>query len=117
MASMAVLDLLSGSSELRDKLHANTARFRAGMTVAGFKLRPGVHPIIPIMLGDAKIAVEFARRLLDEGIYVIGFSFPVVPQGAARIRTQISAAHSEADIDRAITAFAKVARELGVTSG
>jgi glycine C-acetyltransferase len=116
MASIAVLDLLSRSSELRDKLHANTARFRAGMTAAGFKLRPGVHPIVPIMLGQAKLAVDFARRLLDEGIYVIGFSFPVVPQGAARIRTQISAAHSEADIDRAIAAFAKVRRELGVTS-
>lgn len=116
VASIAVLDLLSRSSELRDKLHANTARFRAGMTAAGFKLRPGVHPIIPIMLGQAKLAVDFARRLLDEGIYVIGFSFPVVPQGAARIRTQISAAHSEADIDRAIAAFAKVGRELGVTS-
>lgn len=116
MASIAVLDLLSGSSVLRDKLHANTARFRAGMTAAGFKLRPGVHPIIPIMLGEAKLAVDFARRLLDEGIYVIGFSFPVVPQGAARIRTQISAAHSEADIDRAIAAFAKVGGELSVTS-
>lgn len=115
MASIAVLDLLSRSSELRDKLHANTARFRAGMTAAGFRLRPGVHPIIPIMLGEAKLAVDFARRLLDEGIYVIGFSFPVVPQGAARIRTQISAAHSEADIDRAIAAFAKVGGELGVT--
>jgi glycine C-acetyltransferase len=114
MASIAVLDLLSGSSELRDKLHANTARFRAGMAAAGFKLRPGAHPIIPIMLGEAKLAVDFARRLLDEGIYVIGFCYPVVPEGAARIRTQISAAHSEIDIDIAIAAFAKVARELRV---
>lgn len=114
MASIAVLDLLSGSSELRDKVHANTARFRAGMADAGFKLRPGTHPIVPIMLGEAKLAVEFARRLLDEGIYVIGFCYPVVPEGAARIRTQISAAHSESDIDRAVAAFSKVARELGV---
>ena len=114
MASIAVLDLLSSSSELRDKLHANTARFRAGMAAAGFKLRPGTHPIVPIMLGDAKLAVEFARRLLVEGIYAIGFCYPVVPEGAARIRTQISAAHSPADIDRAIAAFSKVARELSV---
>jgi glycine C-acetyltransferase len=99
---------------LRDKLHANTARFRAGMAAAGFKLRPGTHPIVPIMLGEAKLAVDFARRLLDEGIYVIGFCYPVVPEGAARIRTQISAAHSESDIDAAISAFSKVARELGV---
>jgi glycine C-acetyltransferase len=113
-ASLAVLDLLSHSSELRDKLAENTARFRAGMTSAGFKLRPGTHPIVPIMLGEARLAVEFARRLLDEGIYVIGFSFPVVPQGAARIRTQISAAHSTEDIDRAVAAFAKVAKELAV---
>lgn len=117
MASMAVLDLLSGSSELRAKLHTNTERFRAGMAAAGFKLRPGSHPIIPIMLGDARLAADFARRLLDEGIYVIGFSFPVVPQGAARIRTQISAAHSEADVDRAIAAFARVGKELGVRNG
>lgn len=114
MASIAVLDLLSASSELRDKLHANTARFRAGMAAAGFKLRPGTHPIVPIMLGDAKLAVEFARRLLTEGVYVVGFCYPVVPEGAARIRTQISAAHSPADIDRAIAAFSKVARELAV---
>jgi glycine C-acetyltransferase len=114
MASIAVLDLLSGSSELRDRLQANTARFRAGMDAAGFKLRPGTHPIVPIMLGEAKLAVEFARRLLEEGIYAIGFCYPVVPEGAARIRTQISAAHLPADIDRAIAAFSKVARELAV---
>jgi len=113
-ASMAVLDLLSQSTELRDKLERNTARFRAAMTAAGFKLRPGSHPICPIMLGDAKLAVDFARRLLDEGIYVIGFSYPVVPQGQARIRVQISAAHSEKDIDRAVAAFAKVGKDLRV---
>ena len=114
MASIAVLDLLSRSSELRDKLHANTKQFRDGMTGAGFKLRPGTHPIVPIMLGQARLAVDFARRLLDEGIYVIGFCYPVVPEGAARIRTQISAAHSPEDIDRAIAAFSKVAMELHV---
>ncbi|HSZ56988.1 MAG TPA: glycine C-acetyltransferase [Tepidisphaeraceae bacterium] len=113
-ASMAVLDLLSQSTELRDKLERNTARFRAAMTAAGFKLRPGSHPICPIMLGDAKLAVDFARRLLAEGIYVIGFSYPVVPQGQARIRVQISAAHSEKDIDRAVAAFAKVGKDLRV---
>jgi glycine C-acetyltransferase len=84
------------------------------MDAAGFKLRPGTHPIVPIMLGEAKLAVEFARRLLEEGIYAIGFCYPVVPEGAARIRTQISAAHLPADIDRAIAAFSKVARELAV---
>jgi glycine C-acetyltransferase len=113
-ASIAVLDLLSASTELRDKLQANTERFRSAMIAAGFKLRPGTHPIIPIMLGEARLAVDFARRLLQEGIYVIGFAFPVVPQGAARIRVQISAAHSDRDIDRCVAAFSKVARELGV---
>jgi glycine C-acetyltransferase len=111
---MAVLDLLSQSTELRDKLERNTARFRGAMASAGFKLRPGTHPICPIMLGDAKLAVDFARRLLDEGIYVIGFSYPVVPQGQARIRVQISAAHSEKDIDRAVAAFTKVGKDLRV---
>jgi glycine C-acetyltransferase len=86
------------------------------MTAAGFDIRPGVHPIVPIMLGDAKLAVDFARRLLDEGIYVIGFSYPVVPQGKARIRTQLSAAHTDDQIDRTIKAFAKVGRELAVIS-
>jgi glycine C-acetyltransferase len=114
MASIAVLDLLTRSGELRDRLNANTARFRSAMAGAGFKLRPGTHPIVPIMLGDAKLAVDFARQLLEEGIYVVGFSFPVVPEGAARIRTQISAAHSEADIDRAVGAFSGVARRLKV---
>ena len=115
-ASAAVLDLLAHSTELRDKLERNTARFRAKMTAAGFKIRPGTHPIVPIMLGEARLAADFARRLLDEGIYVIGFSYPVVPQGQARIRTQISAAHSEQDIDRAVAAFSSVGRQLGVLS-
>ena len=84
------------------------------MTQAGFALRPGEHPIVPIMLGDAKLAVDFAARLLDEGIYVIGFNFPVVPKGQARIRVQLSAAHSDNDIDHAVKAFAKVGRELAV---
>jgi len=112
-ASLAVLDLLTQSTELRDKLDRNTQRFRAGLASAGFQLRPGTHPIVPIMLGEARLAAEFARRLLDEGIYVIGFSYPVVPEGKARIRVQISAAHSDQEIDRAIAAFAKVGRELG----
>src|SRR5947209_14867809 len=113
-ASLVVLELLSKSTDLRDKLERNTQRFRAGMASAGFQLRPGTHPIVPIMLGEAKLAVEFARRLLDEGIYVIGFSYPVVPESKARIRTQISAAHSEPDIDRAVAAFTKVGRDLRV---
>jgi glycine C-acetyltransferase len=84
------------------------------MAAAGFDLVPGEHPIIPVMLGDAKLAGDFARRLLDEGVYVIGFSYPVVPQGKARIRTQLSAAHTREQLDRAVTAFAKVGKELGV---
>lgn len=116
-ASMAVLDLLSSSGELREKLERNTKRFRSAMREAGFEIRPGQHPIVPIMLGEAKLAVEFARRLLEEGVYVVGFSYPVVPQGKARIRTQISAAHSEADIDHAVGAFTKVGRELRVLAG
>ncbi|MFO0634101.1 MAG: glycine C-acetyltransferase [Nannocystaceae bacterium] len=112
--SLAVLELLSASTELRDRLEANTARFRSGMTAAGFALRPGVHPIVPIMLGEAKLAVDFAARLLEHGIYVIGFCYPVVPKGQARIRVQLSAAHSAADVDRAIAAFSEVGKQLGV---
>jgi len=112
--SLAVLRLLEASTELRDRLEANTQRFRAGMTKAGFAIRPGVHPIVPIMLGEAKLAVDFAAKLLDEGIYVIGFSYPVVPKGQARIRVQLSAAHSTADVDQAIAAFHKIGAELGV---
>ncbi len=113
-ATLAVLDLLESSAELRAKLRANSAHFRAGMSALGFNLVPGQHPIIPVMLGDAKLATEMADKLLAEGIYVIGFSFPVVPKGAARIRTQISAAHEVPQLDRAIAAFGKVGRELGV---
>ena len=113
-ASLACVRMLASSTALRDKLEANTKRFREGMTKAGFQLRPGVHPICPLMLGDAKLAVEMADAMLKEGIYVIGFSFPVVPKGLARIRIQISAAHEPEMIDRAIAAFTKVGRSLGV---
>jgi glycine C-acetyltransferase len=112
--SLAAIALVSESTALRDKLEANTVRFREGMTRAGLAIRPGTHPIAPVMLGDAKLAVEMARRMLDHGIYVIGFAYPVVPKGAARIRVQLSAAHSTEDIDRAIAAFTTVARELEV---
>jgi glycine C-acetyltransferase len=112
--SLAVLRLLAGSTALRDKLEANTERFRAAMTAAGFAIRPGVHPIVPIMLGDAKVAVDFARRLLERGIYVIGFSYPVVPKGQARIRVQLSAGHSSDDVDRCVEAFTAVKAELGL---
>ncbi len=114
--TLEVLDLLEGSAELRDRLAANSQRFRAGLAALGFDLVPGEHPIIPVMLGDARLAQDVAARLLDEGIYVIGFSFPVVPKGQARIRTQMSAAHTPEQIDRALAAFAKAGRELGVIS-
>jgi len=116
-ASVEVLDLLASADSgdrLREKLHANARYFREGMTAAGFTLVPGEHPIIPVMLGDAKLAGQMADLLLKEGIYVIGFSYPVVPQGKARIRTQISAAHEIAHLDKAIAAFIKVGRELKV---
>ena len=116
-ASLAALDLLEGSTELRDRLMENARRFREGMAAAGFQLRPGFHPIAPIMLGDARLAVDFARDLLDEGIYVIGFSFPVVPKGEARIRVQLSAAHTPEMVDRAVAAFVKVGRKRGVVAG
>jgi len=112
--SIRVLDLLEEGTDLRDRLQSNSQYFRAQMTTLGFDLLPGEHPIIPVMLGDAKLAAKMADRLLEEGIYVIGFSFPVVPKGKARIRTQMSAAHSREHIDRAIAAFAKVGKELGV---
>jgi glycine C-acetyltransferase len=111
--SIEAISLISESTELRDRLEANTQRFRDGMTKAGLAIRPGTHPITPVMLGDAKLAVEMAQRLLGHGIYVIGFSFPVVPKGQARIRVQLSAAHSDEDIDRALAAFETVAKELG----
>jgi glycine C-acetyltransferase len=113
-ASIKVLDLLQGSDSLREKLRANADHFRRDMTQLGFTLAGAGHPIIPVMLGDAALAQTMANKLLAEGIYVVGFSFPVVPKGQARIRTQMSAAHEPEHIDRAIAAFAKVGRELGV---
>jgi glycine C-acetyltransferase len=112
--SLTVLDLLESQDDLRVKLRSNSAYFRKEMEKLGFALVPGVHPIIPVMLGDAKLASTMADKMLEEGIYVIGFSFPVVPRGEARIRAQMSAAHDVSHIDRAIAAFAKVGRELGV---
>ena len=112
--SIAALDLLRGSDTLRKQLRDNSERFRRGMEAAGFTLAGADHPIIPVMLGDAKLASAMADRMLAEGIYVIGFSFPVVPRGEARIRTQMSAAHTSDHIDQAIEAFTKVGRELGV---
>ena len=114
--SLEVLDLLEESDELRARLWRNSARFREGMGKLGFELIPGHHPIIPVMLGDARLATEMAERLLAEGIYVIGFSYPVVPKGQARIRIQVSAAHQDEHIDRAVAAFGKVGREMGVLS-
>jgi glycine C-acetyltransferase len=113
-AGIVAIDLLSKSDALRRKLAANTKRFRAGMTAAGFDMKPGEHPITPIMLYDAAIAHRLAAALLERGIYVIGFSYPVVPKGEARIRVQLSAAHSEPDIDRAIAAFTDAGKALGV---
>jgi glycine C-acetyltransferase len=113
-ASLKVLELLSESTTLRDKLEANTKFFRDEMTRAGFNILPGDHPIAPIMLGDATLAGKFAEAALKEGVYVIGFSYPVVPNGKARIRTQISAAHSREDLEFAIVAFKKVKQELGI---
>ncbi|NUQ25589.1 MAG: glycine C-acetyltransferase [Saprospiraceae bacterium] len=113
-ASIRVLELLSSSTRLRDKLEANTRYFRKAMTEAGFDILPGEHPIVPIMLYDAPLAQNFARQLLDEGIYVIGFFFPVVPKGKARIRVQLSAAHEPEHLDKAVAAFVKVGKELGV---
>ncbi|MCF2495163.1 MULTISPECIES: glycine C-acetyltransferase [Dyadobacter] len=113
-ASIKVLDLLSSSTALRDKLEKNTAYFRKAMTEAGFDILPGEHPIVPIMLYDAKLAQEFASQLLEEGIYVIGFFYPVVPQGKARIRVQISAGHEQEHLEKAVAAFTKVGEGLGV---
>ena len=113
-ATLKVLELIGGSTELRDKLEANTKYFREGMAKLGFNILPGTHPICPVMLGDAALATKFADAMLTQGVYVIGFSYPVVPQGKARIRTQISAAHSQQDLDLAISAFATVKSELGV---
>ncbi len=115
-ASIKVLEMLSASTQLRDKLERNTRQFRTAMTQSGFDIIPGEHPITPIMLYDARLAQDFARLLLDEGIYVIGFFYPVVPKGKARIRVQISAAHEPEDIEKAVQAFGKVGKKLGVIS-
>jgi glycine C-acetyltransferase len=113
-ASLKALELLKESTGLRDTLEANTGYFRQAMTEAGFDIAPGVHPIVPVMLGDAALATRFADAMLERGVYVIGFSHPVVPQGKARIRTQISAAHTRDDLERAVMAFADVRRDLGI---
>ena len=113
-ASIKVFEMLSSSTELRDKVNDNALYFRQRMSTAGFDIRPGTHPIAPVMLGDAKLAQSFAQELLAEGIYAIGFFYPVVPQGQARIRTQMSAAHTHEQIDRLVDAFVKVGKKLGV---
>jgi len=116
-AAIKVFDMLGSAGELRERLAANTRHFRERMTAAGFELRPGVHPIVPVMIHDAPRAQAMAAALLDEGIYVTGFFYPVVPQGQARIRTQMSAAHTREHLDRAIDAFTRVGRRLGVLAG
>ena len=113
-AASKVIDLLSETTDLRDTLEENTTYFRKRMTEVGFDIQEGIHPIVPVMLYNAKLAQEMSNQLLDEGIYVIGFFFPVVPKEKARIRVQISAAHSKADLDKAINAFTKVGKELRI---
>lgn len=113
-ATIKALDMIQANTTLRDKLEVNTNYFREAMTQAGFHVKPGTHPIVPIMLGEAKLAQEFSRLLLDEGIYVIGFFYPVVPEGQARIRVQLSAAHEQQHLDKAVHAFIKVGKHLGV---
>jgi glycine C-acetyltransferase len=113
-ASLKVLDLLTESTALRDTLEANTRYFRGAIEQAGLTVLPGEHPIVPIMIGDAALAARFADAMLAEGVYVIGFSYPVVPQGKARIRTQVSAAHTREDLEFAVSAFAKVKQQLGI---
>jgi glycine C-acetyltransferase len=112
--SLAALDLLSRSTELRDRLEANTKFFRAGLTAAGLTIKSGTHPIVPVMLGDAALSQQFAAKMLEQDVYVIGFFYPVVPQGAARIRAQVSAAHRREDLEFAISAFANVKRALAL---
>lgn len=112
-ASLKALEILSRSTELRDRLEANTRRFRQGMSARGFDIKPGEHPIVPIMLGDAVLAQKMAARMLEKSVYVIGFSYPVVPKGAARIRAQVSAGHSPEDLDFAMRVFAEAKKELG----
>ena len=116
-ASIAVVDLLASTTALRDRLMRNAARFREGVTRAGLKVKEGETPIVPVMLGDAKVAQEMAAKMLGEGIYVIGFSYPVVPKGEARIRVQLSAAHTDEQVDRAVEAFARIGKAMGVTAG
>ena len=113
-ASLKSIELLQASTELRDRLESNTKYFRGAMTEAGFNIVPGQHPITPIMLGDAVVAAKMAEKMLEKGVYVIGFSFPVVPQGKARIRTQVSAAHTREDLEFAVKAFTEVKREMGI---
>lgn len=113
-AALKTLDLLTASTELRDRLHANTRYFREKMSATGFTILPGEHPIVPVMLGDAALAGRMAELMLAKGVYVVGFFYPVVPQGKARIRTQVSAAHSQADLDLAVRTFAQVKNELNV---
>jgi glycine C-acetyltransferase len=114
MAAQKALELIGGSASLRDRLHANARQLRGALEEAGFTLKPGQHPILPVMLGDASVAAKMADRLLERGIYVIGFSYPVVPQGQARIRIQVSAAHTPEQLDSAATAFRDVGKELGI---
>lgn len=113
-AGIACLDMLSGTTALRDRLAENTATFREQLSAAGFDITPGEHPIVPLMLGEAKLAQDMAAAMLEEGIYVIGFFYPVVPKGTARIRVQISAAHTQAHLDQAVAAFVKVGKKFGV---
>jgi len=113
-ATLKTLELLCRSTELRDRLQENTGRFRLGMTERGFRITPGEHPIVPIMLGDAVLAGRMAEALLERGVYVIGFSYPVVPQGKARIRAQVSAAHTPEDLEFAMEAFSAVKQQLGI---
>jgi glycine C-acetyltransferase len=113
-ATLRVLDLLESSPELRERVHANAQHFRSGMQSLGFDLIPGEHPIIPIMLGDAPLAVRLAERCQADGVYVVAFAFPVVPHGKARIRTQMNAAHTTAQLDRVIQTFARAGRDLGI---
>ena len=116
-ASLAVLELLDRTPQLRAQLLENTRFFRSGLESAGFDLKPGEHPIIPVMIGDAALAARMADRLLERGVYVIGFSYPVVPKGQARIRTQMSASLARGQLEQALGAFREVGRELGVLKG
>ena len=113
-ASLKALEIATRSTELRDRLEANTRYFRAGLEATGLTVRPGATPIVPLMLGEAELAQRFATQMLEKGVYVVGFFHPVVPQGQARIRTQVSAAHTREHLDAAIRAFAEVKQELGI---